>query len=147
MNNQLLNPLKSILLEGALSVGEIVHKLCPEYFQIQSGIWQVAVHSVSINHSLQRDYIFNITSTLVFGDKNHMGKLKRFQVVLNQFKINKNIGLEVIYNQNPSWFLINNTASEYFSVFINEWPTVVKPDPQKLMGAIVGVTLMFRRLV
>lgn len=141
------NPLKSILLNGALSRGEIDYKICPEYFQLQSGIWETAIHSVSIKHVLTKDYIFNISSNLVLGDKYEFGKLIRFNVILNQFKINKDIKTEVIYNKNPTWFLVNNSASEHFSIFFNEWPTNPNPKRDHLQNTIIGVTVLFRRLV
>jgi len=141
------NPLKSVLIDGSLSSGEITFKLCPEYFQLQSGIWEIAIHSVSVNHPSTRDYIFNISSNLVLGFKYEFGKLKRFQVILNQFKINSQIGMEVISNKNPLWFLINNSTSEHFSIFINEWPTNPNPRPQDLANFFVGITVLFRRVI
>lgn len=141
------NPLKSILIEGTLTSGEIMHKLCPDYFQIQAGIWEVAIHSVSIEQALDKDYIFNISSDLVLKDEYKLGKLQRSKVILNQFKINKDVQKEVIYNINPLWFLINNGNCEHFTIFFKEWPTNLNTKPKDLMPAIVGITMLFRRVI
>lgn len=139
------NPLKSLLIEGTLGSREIYYKLCSEYLQIQTGIWQIAIYSVSIFHSLDEDYIFNISSDLVIGHKYQTGKLKRFEVVLNQFKINKNIHKEIILNTNPSWFIINNVSCEHLTIYFDEWPKT--PTPKKLSSALIGVTVNFQRLM
>jgi hypothetical protein len=138
------NPLKSIVLEGTVQQPELVHRLCSDYFQLQSGIWEIAINSVSLSHFVSEDYIFTISTNLVQGDRIVQGHLKRFNVSLYQFKLSKDIQKEVIRTL-PLWFIINNISSEYFYIFIQEWPKPVNPKRPKDIHLAVNV--LFRRLL
>ena len=139
------NPLKSLLIEGTLGSRDVNFKISSEYLQLQTGIWQIAIPSVAVFHSLTEDYIFNISSDLVIGHKYQVGKLKRFEVILNQIKISKDIHKEVIVNKNPTWFIINNASCEHISIYFDEWPNT--PTPEVLNDVLIAVTVNFQRLM
>lgn len=138
------NPVKAVLIEATFGTRETLYKHCPEYFRLQTGVWQIAIKSVSIYHTLTEDHIYNITSDLVNGHKFQGGKLKQIEVVLGQFKINKDISKEVIVNPNPTWFIINNYSSDNVFFYLDEWPK--RPVPKTNNSALVGITVLFQRL-
>lgn len=138
------NPVKAVLIEATFGTRETFYKHCPEYFQLQTGVWQIAIKSVSIYHSLTEDYIYNITSDLVHGHKFQGGTLKEIKVILSQFKITKDIYKEVIVNPNPTWFIINNYSSDDVYFYLDEWPT--RPVPKIHTSALIGITVLFQRL-
>jgi hypothetical protein len=138
------NPLKSILIEGLLEQEDLKHYLCPDYFQLHSGLWEIAVGSIAFT-ALENttDYIFHISSNLVQGDKIINGHLRRFNIVLQQFKISKNIDKDLFVYQKPLWFLINQSPSDNFSLFLSEWPNSTK-RPKNILLAI---NILLRRVV
>lgn len=141
------NPLKAIIVEGLIEQEEITYHLCPDYFKLQSGLWEIAINSVAFTFLTDntKDYIFNISSNLVQGDKIEKGKLTRFNVVLQQIKIEKNIEKHIIRFQTPLWFLVNHSPNDYLSIFLKEWPTPMKKS--KDLKMVLAVNVLFRRIL
>lgn len=139
------NPLKSIVIEGLIEQDDLKHHLCSDYFQLHSGLWEIAINSVAFTTLApnNKDFIFQISSNLVQGDKFNKGKLTRFNVVLQQFKIGKDIQKDIVVFPTPLWFLINQSPSDHFSIFLSEWPTN-KKLPNKIL---VAVNILFRRVI
>lgn len=138
------NPLKSILVEGSAEQIELNHRICTDYFCLQLGIWEIAINSVLLNHTVDRDYIFTISTNLVQGHQYILGKLKLVNTNLYQFKVSKDVQYEVI-NTTPLWFIINNASSEHFTLFLNEWPKPVNKKRPK--NIVLGINTLFRRII
>jgi hypothetical protein len=140
------NPLKAIVIEGLIEQEDIKHQRCPDYFQLNSGLWALALGSVAFStlSANRKDFIFNISSNLVQGDKLKNGNLSRFNVVLQQFKIGEEDEKQIIIFHTPLWFIVNQSPSEYCSFLLNEWPSSKNKRPKNIL---IALKILFRRLV
>lgn len=141
------NPLKSIVIEGDLGLGEIQYKLCPDYLNVHQGIWEIAVYNIATTQIgvLDKDYIFQISCNFVQGHMFNKGQLSKVNVTLCQFMCEKNTPKFVEINNPPLWFVVNNSTSDYLSLTIKEWPRPVIKIKSKRV--IVAVTILLRRLM
>ena len=141
------NPLKSINIVGIIpDTLELSYKLCPDYFNINSGIWEVSLSEIAVHSSspFMRDTVFEISSNLVQGyyypDKKPLAKNN---IVLGKFEIAPDNPRILHYFGSPKWFVVNNQPSE-IKLFFKEWPTlktfIANPKFQ------VSVTLLLRRV-
>lgn len=140
------NPLKSIIVEGDLILQEIHFKICPDYFQLQNGIWEIAFSnlSVSLMDTLTKDYIIQMSCNCVQGHKISDRQLKKYPVELQQFKVSKDLSKNVINFNPPLWYVVNNSIGDYLTIYFKEWPTQV--DRQITKHILVAVNVLFRRI-
>lgn len=140
------NPLKSITIEGNLFNQELNFKICQDYFQLQNGIWEIAISSISISliEELKKDYIIQISCNCVQGHKISKGQLKKYHVELQQFKISKDLKKNVVNFNPPIWYIVNNSIGDYFTIYFKEWPMPVEKKITK--NILVAANVLFRRI-
>lgn len=141
------NPLKSIFIVGEIKNDrELTYKLCPDYFNILVGVWEIALADIAINLNIiaTQNSIFEISSNLVQGFVyNNSGQLTKNNVVLGRFEISpdKYRGLQT-FGVNK-FFTINNHPSE-IKLYFKEWPSdsTLRANPRFK----VSVNLILQRI-
>ena len=140
------NPLKSINVDGIIP--ELSYKLCPDYFNINVGVWEVALSDIAFafkDEAIIRKTVFEVSSNLVQGycypDKK---PLTKNNIVLGRFELTPGSLKLLQYFGSPKWFVVNNQASE-IQLFFKEWP---KPKPFNENPKFrVSVNLLLRRVL
>ena len=142
------NPLKSITVVGDIThIKELSYKLCPDYFDINSGVWEVALSDIALSFTgsgVLFDSVYEVSSNLVQGfyypEKKTLTKnnviLGRFQVFSDRLKLLANFG-------SPKWFVVNNQPSE-IKLFFKRWP---EKKSLSEPGFQVSVNLLLRRVL
>jgi len=142
------NPLKSINIVGDIpKTLELSYKLCPDYFNINDGVWEVALSDIAFSfksHAL-RETVYEISSNLVQGYCYPEKKtLSKNNVVLGRFEIAPDSLKLLQYFGSAKWFVVNNQPSEV-KLFFKEWPAdksfIANPNFK------VSVNLLLRRVL
>jgi len=142
------NPLKSIQLVGDMTTNlELSYTLCPDYFNLNAGVWEVALSDIAfsfIKSGVFFDSVYEVSSNLVQGycypKKETLKKtnvlLGRFQLFSDKKKLLENFG-------SPKWFVVNNQPSE-IKLFFKRWP---HKEYVSNPGFTVSVNLLLRRVL
>ena len=142
------NPLKSINIVGTLpKEKELSYKLCPDYFNLNEGVWEIALSDIAFNFSGHafRESVYEISSNLVQGYYYpKQQSLSKFNVVLGRFDLDPH-NLKLLQNFGSNrWFVVNHQPSEiilYFKEWPNDKPFIADPNFK------VSVNLLLRRLL
>lgn len=120
-----MNPLKTIVIEGKFKDLHLRQKLCYNYCNLNSGIWEIAIADISFHcdtHLIEK-IICSLSCNLVIGTQfSPKGILTTENIKLLNFQIDVNDLCGITYVP-LRWFTVNNN-SEYLSIFIKRWPNL-----------------------
>jgi hypothetical protein len=115
------NPLKTLLFEGNIKNGSCLSAhLCPEYADIRSGSWNMAIKDLTYIAKQDINKFFNISTNLVDGKQVDKDKrIQPFQPPLQRFSVQSK-GQKLV-NFDIFWFTVNS-PSDRVEINLQLWP-------------------------
>jgi len=121
-------------------------RLCPDYLQLQYGVWETAIADVTFTRlqPVDKSAIFELSTNLVQGHSfSASRRLCMENIILSTVLFKKDNELAVYSPQVLKWFIVNNVPSDYLIVFLNQFP---KQFLTQINKVIISVNILLRRI-
>jgi len=133
-------------LFNVIIVYKFVSRLCPDYLQLQYGIWETSIADVTFTclKPVFKSAIFELSTNLVQGHSFSVSRrLCKENIILCTTLFNKDNQLTVHSAPVLKWFIVNNVPNEYLTIFIDQKPKKIANEANFVL---ISVTILLRRI-